>query len=215
MRASPRFFALFFCALLTLNLVPASSSAAETKNFEITPFVGYRFGGDFDIEGSDASYKLNDSESYGLLFNVRASGNTQWEVLYSRQRSDARLAGSSSTSPLVDTDMQILQLGGTYQGDGEMVRPYLAMTLGGTHIKTTTNGSQSDTFFSGSIGLGLNMFPGKRVALRVEARAYGTLMNSNTSLFCQTGPDSNVCAIRIEGSLLSQLETFAGIVFRF
>jgi len=28
-------------------------------------------------------------------------------------------------------------------------------------------------------------------------------------------PDQHVCAIRIEGEVLGQLQTFAGIVFRF
>jgi hypothetical protein len=215
MKPSRRFCALLICASLLPFLLPASVSAAEAPKFEITPFVGYRFGGDFEFESSDASYKIKDSESFGLIFNVRQSANTQWEVFYSQQRSEAQLNGVSNTVPAVDMDMQVLQLGGTYQGDGEMVQPYLAMTLGGTHIKTTTNGSQSDTFFSGSIGVGVNMFPGKRVGIRIEARAYGTLTDSSTDLFCRTGPDANVCAIRIGGNLLAQVETFAGIVFRF
>jgi hypothetical protein len=40
-------------------------------------------------------------------------------------------------------------------------------------------------------------------------------MNSNTDLFCQTGPDINVCAIRIDGSIMGQVAAFAGVVFRF
>ena len=50
---------------------------------------------------------------------------------------------------------------------------------------------------------------------RVEARAWGSLTDSNTDLFCSVGPDQNICAIRVDGSVLSQVETFAGIVFRF
>jgi len=199
---------------LTL-LLAAVPVAADDLNVEITPFVSYRFGGTFDLEGSTASYEVEDSEAVGLLLNLRKSGNTQWEVLYSLQQSTARLRGSTLTAPAVDTDIHVLQFGGTYQGDGEKVRPYVAMTIGGTHIKTVANGSQSDSFFSGSIGVGLNMTPNSRLGIRLEARAYGTLMNSSTSLFCQTGPNNNVCAVRIDGNLLSQFEALAGVVFRF
>lgn len=199
---------------LTL-LLAAMPVAADDLNVEITPFVSYRFGGTFDLEGSTASYEVEDSEAVGLLLNLRKSGNTQWEVLYSLQQSTARLRGSTLTAPAVDTDIHVLQFGGTYQGDGEKLRPYVAMTIGGTHIKTVASGSQSDSFFSGSIGVGLNMTPNSRLGIRLEARAYGTLMNSSTSLFCQTGPNNNVCAVRIDGNLLSQFEALAGVVFRF
>jgi Outer membrane protein beta-barrel domain len=200
---------------LTLLLAAMPIAAADDLNVEITPFVSYRFGGTFDVEGSTDSYEIEDSEAVGLLFNLRHSGNTQWEVLYSLQQSTARLRGSTLTAPAVDTDIHVLQFGGTYQGDGDKFRPYVALTLGGTHIKTRANGSQSDSFFSGSIGVGLNLIPNNRLGIRLEARAYGTLMNSSTGLFCQTGPNNNVCAVRIDGSLLGQFEAIAGFVFRF
>lgn len=200
---------------LLLGTLGTTSVVADELRTELTPFVGYRFGGTFDIEGSSDSYRLDDSEAFGLVLNLRNDDNTQWEIFYSQQSTTARLEGTTGVSPEVDTDLYTLQLGGTYQGDGDTVRPYVAMTLGGTHIKTLANSSQSDTFFSGSIGLGLNISPSNRVGLRLEARAYGTLTDSSTDLFCRTGPDANVCAIRVDGNLMSQVETFAGIVFRF
>lgn len=180
-------------------------------NFEITPFGGYRFGGTFDITDSDESYELEDSPSFGLILNLRAAENTQWELLYSSQSTDAERIGSEP-QPAVGIDMQVLQIGGTYQGGDERIRPYLAMTVGGTHVSSDAD---SDTFFSGSIGLGLQILPTKRVGIRVEARAYATLTDSETDLFCGTGPDQNICAIRLEGNVLGQFETFAGVVFRF
>lgn len=215
MRPGMRLFALLSASMAVAAVVPAPAAAADELKFEITPFVSYRFGGDFDVEGSTASYSVDDSEAFGLLFNVRQSSNTQWEVLYSFQDATASLRDSLTTLPSVDMDIHVLQLGGTYQGDGATVRPYLAMTLGGTYIETTANGTQSDAFFSGSIGVGMNIIPSSRLGIRLEARAYATLMNSNTDLFCRTGPDMNICAIRIDGSLLSQFEIFAGVVFRF
>jgi hypothetical protein len=59
------------------------------------------------------------------------------------------------------------------------------------------------------------MQPSNRLGLRLEARVNGVFMRDSTTLFCHTGPDANVCAIRLEGDMLVQLEAFAGIVFRF
>ncbi len=215
MKSSSRFLAAMAVGFVGVTAIPTQVAVADELNVEITPFVSYRFGGTFDVEESSASYEVDDSEAFGLILNLRQTGNTQWEVFYSRQQSTARLSDSMAASPAVDTNIQVLQIGGTYQGSGATVRPYLALTLGGTHIKATANGSQSDTFWSGSIGVGVHVSPSSRLGFRLEARAYGTLLKSNTDLFCQTGPDINVCAIRIDGSIMGQVEAFAGIVFRF
>jgi hypothetical protein len=208
------------CAALLLfgGLIASGAGFAEDESLkvEVTPYGAYRFGGNIDVTDSDERFEFLDSPSYGLIVNIRHQANTQWEVLYSRQRSDAEFSDASSGNARIDVETQILQLGGTYQGEGNRVRPYLALTVGGTRINTHAAGAdESDTFWSGSIGVGLQIRPVDRIGLRLEARAYGTLMDSNTDVFCRTGPNQNVCAAGIDGSLLKQFETIAGIVFRF
>lgn len=201
---------------LTATVLASNALAAgHGSGMEITPFGGYRFGGTFNAESSSGAYELDDASAYGLIVNFPHRDNTQWELLYSRQSANASFDTATINDPAVDIELHVLQVGGTYQGTGNKVRPYLAATIGGTHIKVNSRGSESDTFFSGSIGVGLQLLPESRFGLRLEARAYGTLTNSNTDLFCRTGPDLNVCALRVEGDMLSQVETFAGFVFRF
>jgi len=195
-------------------LFPALLQAQEAVT-EITAFGAYRFGGTFEEDATDASYELNDSPSFGLILNLPHKDPTQWEIIYSQQRTEAEFSGATSNDPEVDIDLHVLQLGGTYQWEGDVARPYLAFTLGGTHVRTRSADSNSDTFFSGSIGVGMKFLPTSRVGIRVEARAYGTLVSSSTDLFCSTGPDLNLCAVRLEGRMLSQVETFAGITVRF
>jgi hypothetical protein len=202
--------------LLAIALLPQMANADDKKlGIELTPYGAYRFGGEFSVEESDESYKLKDSSSFGVILNIPHSNNTQYEVLYSQQDTEAVFSGPTTGDPVVDLDLRVLQLGGTYLGGGETVRPYLVATIGGTYVKARSTGSGSDTFFSGSIGAGLLYRPYSRLGLRFEARAYGTLTSSSTTLFCGSGPDLNGCAIRLEGDLLSQVETFAGVVFRF
>ena len=198
-------------------LVAASCAAGQELNTELTVFGGYRFGGSINVLDSDATYEVQDSSSFGLIWNHRHQANTQWELFFSQQQTEVELSDPTIADPIVDVELYTLQLGGTYLWEGDAVRPYLVMTLGGTHIKSNPdNGNgDSDTFFSGSFGVGFKMQPTKRLGLRLEARAHGVLMRDSTKLFCQTGPDANVCAVEIDGSMLGQLETFAGIVFRF
>lgn len=197
-----------------LLVIPAITQAQQS-GIEITPFLGYRFGGTFETEDATARYEMEDSESLGLLVNLPHRFNTQWEILYSYQQSEARYSGDPGPDPRVDTEIHVLQLGGTYRGSGEKAIPYLAATIGGTHVRTSSTATRDDTFFSGSIGVGMMFLPSSRVGIRVEARGYGTLISSNSEIFCSTGPDANLCAIRIDGKLLTQVETFAGVTFRF
>lgn len=192
--------------------VHAQQTAAK---FELTPFGGYRFGGTFEIEDSPDSFDFEDSASFGLIVNFPHRANTRWEILYANQSTEAEFSGVTTGDALIDVDLQMLQIGGTYQFEGDKVLPYLAATLGATHAKASGTSSESDTFWSGSIGLGILVAPNSRVGLRLEARAYGTFTNSSTDLLCASGPSGAGCAIQVAGDLLTQIETFAGVVIRF
>mgnify|MGYP001813048385 FL=1 len=199
--------------LVLFAVTPSAARAADDAlGLEITPYGAYRFGGTFDVQDSDDAWEIQDSSAVGLIINLRERANTQWEFIYSQQASTARLSSTTQPTASIDLDVQYFQVGGTYQWEGDVIRPYLAATIGGTRVSAP---SESDAFFSGSIGLGLQIMPESRVGVRVEARAWGSLTDSSTNLFCNVGPEENVCAIRVDGSVLSQVETFAGIVFRF
>lgn len=205
-------------ALLALLCFASPAHAQQNSaTFELTPFGGYRIGGTFEIEESPDSYDIEDSASYGLILNFPHTANTRWELLYSRQSTEAEYSDPESSNARLDIDSQILQIGGTYQFENESnsVQPYLAATVGGTHVKASANGSESDTFFSGSLGFGMLVAPNSRVGLRLEARGHVTLTSSSTALLCVSGPEGAGCAIQVTGDVLTQFETFAGVVIRF
>lgn len=204
-------FALL-CAFTNAN------AQQEDSWVEITPFGGYRMGGSFEVEESSDSFDIEDSSSFGLILNFPHRAETRWEILYSQQSTEAEFSGAvAPNDALIDLDLHVLQIGGTYQFESDAVVPYLAATLGATHIEATgSNDSESDTFWSGSIGLGFLIKPNSKVGVRLEARAHGTFTNSSTDLFCQTDPAAGgICAIRVKGDVVTQIEVFAGVVFRF
>jgi hypothetical protein len=202
-------------SIAVLLLLGPAAAAAQTLDTELTGFGGYRFGGTVDVKDSDSAYGLDDASSFGLIWNHRYRANTQWEVFYSTQEARAELEGDAELAATADVETHVLQVGGTYLWDGASLQPYLAATLGATRIRARAAGSDSDTFVSASIGLGFRVAPTARLGLRFEARAHGTFIRENSSIFCSTGPDENVCAIKAEGNLFGQLEAYAGVSLRF
>jgi len=190
---------------------------SRSRRSALIVFGAYSFGGTFNDVDAEVSGEIKDAANFGLLFDFRESSNTQWEILYSQQSTEAVFSGLANPDTILDMKVHYLQGGGTYQGDGDKLRPYLAATIGATHFEVRTDGFDSDTFFSFSIGTGLQIRPNDRLGLRLEARAFGTLIRSGSSLFCVSNPagGSAGCAITVAGDLLWQLQTMAGIVFRF
>jgi opacity protein-like surface antigen len=206
---------LFLC--LGLCLAATTHAQTHTDRFEITPFAGYTFGGTFNDSASSASVSLADSANFGLILNFREGPNTQWEIFYSLQQTDATASGVSTVTEPLDIDVHYLQAGGTYQGDGDRVRPFLAATVGAAHFDVKEDGFNSDTFFAFSIGPGLQINPSGRLGIRLEARAFGTLVKSGSAIFCESNPGggSAGCAFTIVGEVLWQFQANAGVVFRF
>jgi hypothetical protein len=202
--------------LATALLAPALATAEVPSSLEITPFGGYRMGGQIDAEDTSIDIRLRDSSSVGLILNGRHRDNTEWEVLYSYQDTTARIeSAQEATFTDVGFESQTAHFGGTYLFEGEKAIPYIALTIGGTRVRTSSPGGESDTFFSGSFGVGLKLFPNSRVGVRLEARGYGILVSSSSAIFCSTDPEISGCAIRLSGDIASQIETFAGLSFRF
>jgi len=204
--------------LLVIVAAPYTASAQDKSgNFELTPFGAFSFGGTFTDSESDIEASLDDSASFGLIFNIRESHRTQWEILYSQQSTDADIKGLTSGDDTLEMTVHYLQAGGTYQGEGDKVRPYLAATLGAAHFDIKDAGYDNDTFFSFSIGPGIQLRPNNRLGFRLEARVFGTLVKSDSSLFCISDPAGGNagCTIVVNGDVLWQVQTSAGIVFRF
>ena len=205
-----------FAICLALLLAATVTQAQETSyKFELTPFAGLTTGGNFEDLTSTAELALDDSSSFGLILNIEESANTQWEVLYSLQATEADTTGLPISGAPLDIDVHYIQGGGTYLFDGDAARPFLAATVGASHFAPGLSGVDSETFFAFSIATGLQIRPNARFGIRLEARGYGTLVDSNSNLFCQSGPAGAICAVTVDGTILWQFQAFAGFVFRF
>jgi len=206
-------------AMLMLSLAAAlpwsdAQAQADEYRFALTPYGGYRFGGEFRQIDTDAVAELDESASFGLIFSGRESSNTNWEVMYTNQSTSVDTTEVPGVGPSTDLDIRFLQLGGTYEFDGNVARPYVAATFGGARFEP--DGLDDDTFWAFTFGTGLHFRPTERIGIRLEARAWATVLDSDSKLLCVSAPPAGAgCGFSIEGDVMWQIETFAGVTFRF
>jgi hypothetical protein len=207
---------LALCAVCLSSQAGAAGRKDERYKLEITPFVGYRFGGSFDDDETGEDYDLENDSSMGLIVNFPSKNNTEWEIYYSKQSTEIKTGDVFQTTKVLDMDVEYLLIGGTYLFEREKeFQPYFVATIGAARFDPSGANTSSDTFFAFSAGGGWKYFPDKRVGLRLDGRFIGSLIDSDTDIFCQTGPEGGECLISNKGDVLWQFELQAGIVFRF
>lgn len=186
---------------------------APQTRFEITPFVGYRLGGDFDLMNSSQNADLDDHGSFALALAARRDESSQYELLYTREETTFE-----NTSPLgpLDVNVEYLHVGGTLEasvGSDFPLEPYIVGGLGVTRFELQSVGD--DSRFSVSLGGGFRVPVSPRFSLRFEARGYLTFVDTKSSIFCASGRFGGVCAIRAKGSTFTQFDLMAGAAFAF
>jgi len=149
------------------------------------------------------------------MFNIKANPNGQYELLYSRQSTDADTTGFLINDPTIDLDVETFHFGGTYLFDGENTRPFLALTIGLTQFDPGLADSNSESFFSASIGGGVQLNATKRLGFRLEARAFTTFVEDDSNIFCVSTEGTGACLIQVDARTLTQWEARVGLVFRF
>ncbi|MCU7845469.1 MAG: hypothetical protein KZQ93_16700 [Candidatus Thiodiazotropha sp. (ex Monitilora ramsayi)] len=175
---------------------------------EFVPFVGYRFGGSFDDANTGQSLDLDETGSWGFTISKLASRDTRYEFLYSHQ--DTRLTDRTNPDDAFDLDVHYLHLGGTVDMSHDRVIPFFSGGIGMTHMSPGRSGFNNETRLSLSFGGGLKWYPTDRLGIRFEMRGYGTLMDTNGSLFCDSG-----CDLQLSSDLFPQFETNLGLIFSF
>ncbi|NBC22132.1 MAG: outer membrane beta-barrel protein [Gammaproteobacteria bacterium] len=205
-------------ALLSLLLSPAPAAADEQPgDIELTGSAAWRFGGSFEDAAGD-ELEIEDGGGFALTANFRAEANTQWEVYYSRQSTEFTAGDLFTGTPVVDVDVDYYHGGGTYIVQGGNVRPYVVMTLGISRFAPRDAGDaevDDETFFSASLGAGLRIAAGERLAFRLEGRAFTSFVDSDSNLFCVAGGSDNVCLLEADGSTVTQWQASAGLTLKF
>ncbi len=194
---------ILLVGVVTLPLLPSTASAG---GFELTPFMGYQFGGDVTTfyEGSYHDVGISSSENFGLMVNIDLGDMVQLEFLYNTQ--DTR-ANAKRFDDKLDLTIDYWQVSGLWSFNPyEQFNPYFVVGLGATSLRP--DGFSNETKFSGNIGGGVKIQFSDAIGLRFEGRFYGTYINSTTS-YC----DPWWCYGYTNS--LYQFDVSAGLIIRF
>ena len=184
-------------------LCPAIAGAVD---IEISPLLGYRFGGQFHEETTDQDVDLKEAAAYGLAVDVEYAPDKMVEVFYSRQSTDIEDTD-------FDVDVEYFQIGGVAEFTQDNYTPYAVGTVGATRFSPDGD-FDSETRFSLTMGGGVKWFFNEHWAARVEGRAYFTIFDSDAQVFCVSSGGA-ACLFRVSGSVIWQIEALAGVTFRF
>lgn len=200
--------------LATLGLIgipTAALGADPAARAELTPLIGYRSGGSFQDSVDGTSLDLDEGANQALIFNLDHDANTQWEIVYSRQDSQLDLLRPFQGRTQVDVDVHQFSVGGIYvfRDAHPGVVPFLGAGIGVTRL--SPDGLDHETRPLLGFTAGYKFFFADNIGARIEARAYGTAMETDTAIFCGDG----ACLARVDSDGFWQYELNAGITLRF
>ena len=102
------------CWLVGLAVVAATTPAVAQK-VELSPVLGWQFGG--EIDAGEGILEIPAAWSYGLVLDIALQPGTKLELLYTRQetRLDLKPFNGDPTSTLFDMAVQYIQAGVLYE----------------------------------------------------------------------------------------------------
>lgn len=186
---------------------------AQRSGIELTPMVGYRWGGTIAADRSDLfgqDVQVANSASYGIALDVPLTYDLQFELMANHQSSSFETEDSlfDGSNRIADVDLTYYQAGLLWQLGGPDIKPYVTLSAGVANIDPDVPGARDANKFSGTLGGGVKMFFADNIAFRLEGRGYWTNIdsgNNNDCFRCDYNPDKD----------FYQGEASVGLSFRF
>ena len=202
-------------ALLMLSLGLASLTYAQ--RFEVTPHVGYKFGGWVPVT-SDANdigeLRFDPSYSVGVNVGYNFSDHLGTEFLWNRQPTKAKAlllgGGELAEKADVDIDGYFGNIVYTFRDPYEKLRPFVFGGIGGTRA---TGGGASKTRVSFNVGGGVKYFIHNNMGIRLQMRWNPTyLYTTSGGIWCDWW---GWCYHVPNDHYMHQGEATVGWIFRF
>ncbi len=199
---------------------PARAQYVEIQSFEVTPFIGARMGGTFQVQPDGAvpiEATLTDATSFGFSAGVRFDDFSLVEFRWTQATSTLRFGAPFAFLGTSLGDVTLNQFHADFTREFvtpavKGLRSFLTASLGLTHL----GASQEDfTRFSFGFGGGLKQFLGSRLAIRAEAQWLPILVEPSVEGFACGTIQFGGCLVLLNGELVQQFQLSIGPVVRF
>ncbi|WP_369434242.1 outer membrane beta-barrel protein [Psychromonas sp. MME1] len=201
---------LFIIPLATLVFSPINSIAAEKDYITVSGYLGGRISNDLEDKETDEKADLSNDLSQALSVAWRYSRNKETEIMFSTAKQTLTTSGEQN----IKTDLRISYL----HFGGRVIFPHengfsnsVGLGIGATVFSPDDSQYDTEIKFSGNITAGLRYELTPQWALRGDLRVYGTVLNSDSTMFC----DNGTCLIRSSGEVYVQTEIMTGIEYKF
>jgi hypothetical protein len=186
------------------------AAPARAQTFEVSPFGGYRFGGDFFELVTGRSVDLDGAAAVGIVVNVAMYRGLQFEGVYSHERATIGFEpGLFGPAPRTRVSVDHWLVGGLQEFDRERVRPFVTGLVGLTRY---AGAGDSEVRFTISAGGGVKLLPARSVGVRIEGRVFTTIVDADAGAgVC--GPGRCVLGLHIDA--IWQVEITTALVLRF
>jgi hypothetical protein len=191
--------------------VGAQAATLGAQSFEVTPFGGYRFGGDFFELITGQPVDLDGAPVFGVAVDAQTHDGFQIEGLFTHQWARVTVPSRQLGMPTVQFPIAIDHwlAGGLQEFDTGRSRPFLTGMLGLTRYASDLD---SEIRFALSAGGGVKLLPSRHVGVRLDGRVFATFVDAHgTAIACGTG----TCLIALNVNVVWQAEFTAGAVIRF
>lgn len=182
------------------------SSGVEWQKIQIAGLAGWGFGGSVREVAADQSRSFEAVPVYGGALDIRVGEGWYTELYASRQ--ETRLEGG--LTPSIDVTMDRYLIGIQQEKGSAQLRCHGTFYVGATRF-APAGGFDATTKFTGGAGLGFKAFFTRNIGLRVEARGFYTLVQSEGGVACVNGQ----CLFAFSGSGLWQGDIGGGLVLAF
>jgi hypothetical protein len=197
---------------ILLAILALGATGALAQSVEVTPSIGYRFGGNFDDVGNanargDAS--LDDSETYGISFDFITRDGWGIEVNWSTQSPTLDTSDSIIPDGRFGARMTTFQVGYIHQFRRDTsTQPFFLATVGGAQLKVQ---GETNNGFSYAAAGGAKFYFGDHFGLRLQGTLMHTRFSSADTFVCS----DTTCYGLTEPNMPLQFEASAGLIFRF
>jgi hypothetical protein len=195
-------------ALLVPLAGPASVLLAQSV--EVSPFYGYRFGGDFFELVTRHPVDLDGAPAMGVALDIRLQGGLQLEGFFTHQEGHvAALVGPVGPAAVQRVAVDHWLGGALQEFGGTRIRPFATGMFGLTRYAID---GDNEIRFTLNGGGGAKLFATPHIGVRLDGRISATFIDAHGSTVACFGGG---CFLALRANVVWQAEFTAGMVVRF
>lgn len=185
------------------------ATTLSAQGIEITPFGGYRFGGDFFELVTGKPVDTDGAPAVGAIVDVPLGNGLQVEGLFTHQDVHVSVPSGPLGAPVRWRISVDHWQGGALQEYAEgRLRPFATGMLGLTRY---AGEGDSEIRFTLGAGGGVKLFPAPRVGVRLNGQVSATFVYADAQV---VGCSPGICFVGFNADIVWQIEFSAGLILK-